>query len=97
MKVYSIIAENAVMPHTVPQSASSTLPLPSVPSSPGGEQGGKRGELSGRGCVLLLAGTLGRSGHLFCLFRFPLHLLLFLPPELFSLFFHLLLSLPSLL
>lgn len=40
---------------------------------------------------------LGCGGHLFRLFRLPLHLLLFLPPQLFSLFFHFLLGLASLL
>lgn len=41
--MYSIIAENAVLPQAVPQSAESTLPLPSVPLSPGRRAGWEGG------------------------------------------------------
>lgn len=54
-------------------------------------------EVEASRCVSLLTSTLCGRGHLLRLLRFPLHLLLFLPPQLLSLFFHLLLGLPSLL
>lgn len=96
LRVYSMDAENcSYWTHGSPVCLEHITLVISVLSVLQGRAGQEEVEASR--CVSLLTSTLCGRGHLLRLLRLPLHLLLFLPPQLLSLFFHLLLGLPSLL